>query len=168
VPFASNAPDCFGPVLDADAAIAIAPNAFRPADEQSEARSRTWSYADEDAAGAAFAAASGPDVAACITEGAEAGLQGDDYEPGGGVTSGELSLPPIDGADEQGGASYVVTFTPKGATEAITGYADVVVVRQGATVAAYQFIGNGSPFPPAQEQAAVTAALARGAGSSGR
>ena len=83
MPYESNAPDCLGPALDAGAAIAIAPNAFRPADQQSEARSRTWTYVDEAEATAAFATATGTDVADCIAEGAEAGLQSDEYEPGG-------------------------------------------------------------------------------------
>ena len=168
MPYESEAAECLGPALDADAAIAVAPNAFRPADQGSEARSRTWSYADEAAATAAFATATGADVIACIADGAEARLQGEDYEPGGAVTQGELALPTLEGADQQGGAQFVVTFTPKGGTDEVTGYSDLVVVRQGATVAAYQFLANGAPFPPEQERAAVAAALGRGAGGGGR
>ena len=163
VPYESEAADCLGPALDASAAISIAPNAFRPADESSEVRSRTWSYADEAEATAAFATATGPEVTACITEGAEARLQSEDYEPGGGVTRSELALPALAGADEQDGAQYVATYTPKGGSDAVSGYADLVVVRVGGTVAAYQFLASGAPFPAAQEQAAVGAAVARGA-----
>ena len=163
VPYASDAPDCLGPALDPNAAIAIAPNAFRPADQSSEVRSRTWSYADETEAAAAFATATGPDVTACITEGAEARLQSADYEPGGGVTRGELELPALAGADDQGGAQYVATFTPQGESDAVSGYADLVVVRVGGTVAAYQFLATGAPYPAAQERAALGAAVARGA-----
>ena len=94
MPYETEAPDCLGPALDAGAAIAVAPNAFRPADQQSEARSRTWTYADEAEATAAFATATGTDVADCITDGAEAGLQGDDYEPGGTIERREPTLPP--------------------------------------------------------------------------
>ncbi len=54
VPYESEAADCLGPALDASAAIAVAPNAFRPADESSEVRSRTWSYVDEAEATAAL------------------------------------------------------------------------------------------------------------------
>ena len=65
------------------------------ADEASEARSRTWSYADEAAATAAFATATGPEVIACIADGAEARLQGEDYEPGGAVTGGGPPAPVV-------------------------------------------------------------------------
>ena len=122
---------------------------------------------DEAGATAAFATATGPEVTACITAGAEARLQDPDYEPGSTVTRGELAQQALAGADEQAGAQYVLTFTPQGGTEAVTGYADLIVVRQGATVAAYQFLRNGAPFPTDQEQAALAAAVARGAQAAG-
>ena len=62
----------------------------------------------------------------------------------------------------------MVTYTLAGDTEAITGYADLVVVRQGTIVAAYQLLGNGTAFPAALEQAAIGAAVARGEAAAGR
>ncbi len=163
VPYESEAADCLGPALDASAAISVAPNAFRPADESSEVRSRTWSYVDEAEATAAFATATGPEVTACITEGAEARLQSEDYEPGGGVTRSSSRCRRSRAPTSRAGRSTSRTYTPKGGSDAVSGYADLVVVRVGGTVAAYQFLASGAPFPAAQEQAAIGAAVARGA-----
>jgi hypothetical protein len=158
--YANEAGDCLGPRLDPAAAAVQAPNAFT--DGQAEARSRAWSFASEEDAQAAFADASGEETRTCVLEGAD--LDDPELEPGGTIADEDLELAQAAGADEQSARRYIATITPKGATEAITAYSDLVLARVGDKILAYQFLTLAEPFPADATGAAVEGSVGRAAG----
>jgi hypothetical protein len=160
-PYETDAEDCVGPQLDPAAAQIYGPNAFEASSVVGEARSRAWQFASPEEARAAFETATGDELQACVIRGAEEGLQGDEYEPGGTAEAQALELDPLDGADEQAATTYAATFRPKGETDELTAYSNLIFVLAGDTVAAYQFLTLQRPFSPADQQQAVAAAVAR-------
>jgi hypothetical protein len=61
--------------------------------------------------------------------------------------------------------TFAATFTPAGGERELIAYSNLIVVRAGDTVAAYQFLTVDQPFSPADQQQAVAAAIARDAAS---
>jgi hypothetical protein len=160
-PYESENADCLGPALDPTAAEVHPPNAFEADSVAGEARSRAWDFASEEEAQAAFAAATGDEIEACIIQGAETDLQTDDFEAGGTAEARPLELEPVQGADDQAATTFAATFTPSGGEQELTAYSNIIVVQVGDTVAAYQFLTIDQPFSPADQQQAVAAAVAR-------